>query len=78
MASNVDKEKLDGSVNVAHSTSDSDSSYDEAVVTTGAPTEKISPLGYHVDWISVVFLVRPLGAGPFNIMLTVIFRTSVK
>jgi hypothetical protein len=32
-------------------------SYEDAAVTTGAPTEKISPLGYHVDWISVIFLV---------------------
>ncbi|PPR03676.1 hypothetical protein CVT24_007797 [Panaeolus cyanescens] len=30
--------------------------YEEAAVTTGAPIEKVSPLGYHVDWISVVFL----------------------
>jgi hypothetical protein len=37
-------------------------SFEEAAVTTGAPTEKVSPLGYHVDWISVVFLVCPIGA----------------
>lgn len=37
---------------------DSFPSYEEAAVTSGAPTEKISPLGYHVDWVSVIFLVR--------------------
>lgn len=35
---------------------------DEASITpsdeeTGAPIETVSPLGYHVDWISVIFLV---------------------
>lgn len=33
-------------------------SYEEAAVTTGAPVEKISPLGYHVDSLTVVFLVN--------------------
>ncbi|KAF8071685.1 high affinity methionine permease [Lyophyllum atratum] len=31
-------------------------SYEEAAVTTGAPVEKVSPLGYRVDSITVVFL----------------------
>jgi hypothetical protein len=31
--------------------------YDKVIPAVGAPTEKISPLGYHVDWISVLFLV---------------------
>ena len=35
-------------------------SYEEAAVNIGAPVEVISPLGYHVDSISVVFLVRLL------------------
>ena len=35
-------------------------SYEEAAVNIGAPVEVISPLGYHVDPISVVFLVRLL------------------
>ena len=35
-------------------------SYEEAAVNIGAPVEEISPLGYHVDLISVVFLVRLL------------------
>jgi hypothetical protein len=39
--------------------------YDKIIHGVGAPTEKISPLGYHVDWISVVFLVSP----PFNRLL---------
>lgn len=34
--------------------------YEEAVGAVGAPTEKISPLGYHVDWMSVIFLVSEL------------------
>lgn len=38
----------------------SDSSlFEDAAVTAGAPVEKVSPLGYHVDAISVVFLVSP-------------------
>ena len=45
---------------VIETTSDVDlPSYEDAAVTTGAPTEKVSPLGYHVDWISVIFLVCP-------------------
>jgi hypothetical protein len=36
----------------------SDSSlFEDAAVTAGAPVEKISPLGYHVDAVSVIFLV---------------------
>ena len=35
-------------------------SYEEAAVNIGAPVEEINPLGYHVDPISVVFLVRLL------------------
>ena len=35
-------------------------SYEEAAVNIGAPVEGISPLGYHVGPISVVFLVRLL------------------
>jgi len=37
--------------------------YSESVfsheLVNGAPEETISPLGYHVDWISVIFLVNP-------------------
>lgn len=33
------------------------SGYEDAVVAIGAPVEKNSPLGYHVGWISVLFLV---------------------
>ena len=33
-------------------------SYEEAAVNIGAPVEEISPLGYHVDPVAVVFLVR--------------------
>lgn len=58
MSSLPDNEKVDDRVYVVGNTSeDSFPSYEEAAVTTGAPTEKVSPLGYHVDWISVVFLV---------------------
>lgn len=32
-------------------------SYEDAAVTTGAPVEIVSPLGYHVDSLTVVFLV---------------------
>jgi len=35
-------------------------SYEEAAVNIGAPVEVISPLGYQVGSISVVFLVRLL------------------
>ncbi|KAF8640320.1 hypothetical protein AX16_010215 [Volvariella volvacea WC 439] len=43
-------------------------SYEDAAVTTGAPTEKVSPLGYHVDWISVIFLniSKMIGTGVFT------------
>lgn len=36
---------------------DSVESFEDAL---GAPVEKISPLGYHVDWVSVLFLVSYL------------------
>lgn len=39
-------------------------SYEEAAVNIGAPVEKISPLGYHVDSLSVVFLVGILRLRP--------------
>ena len=35
----------------------SDSSSYHSDEETGAPVEVVSPLGYHVDWISVIFLV---------------------
>ncbi|KAG5651152.1 hypothetical protein H0H81_009667 [Sphagnurus paluster] len=43
-------------------------SYEEAAVTTGAPVEKVSPLGYHVDSITVVFLniSKMIGTGVFS------------
>lgn len=37
-------------------------SYEEAAVNIGAPVEVISPLGYHVGSVSVVFLVRFISA----------------
>ncbi|EAU85304.1 high affinity methionine permease [Coprinopsis cinerea okayama7 len=48
--------------------SDSLPSYEDAAVTTGAPTEKVSPLGYHVDAISVIFLniSKMIGTGVFT------------
>ncbi|KAJ4490247.1 high affinity methionine permease [Lentinula aciculospora] len=35
---------------------------------SGAPTETVSPLGYHVDWMSVIFLnvSRTIGIGVFT------------
>ncbi|KAJ3782914.1 high affinity methionine permease [Lentinula aff. detonsa] len=46
---------------------------DEASITpseedTGVPTETVSPLGYHVDWTSVIFLnvSRTIGIGVFT------------
>ncbi|KAG6844225.1 hypothetical protein H0H87_008673 [Tephrocybe sp. NHM501043] len=43
-------------------------SYEGAAVTTGAPVEKISPLGYHVDSMTVVFLnvSKMVGSGVFS------------
>ncbi|KDR71229.1 hypothetical protein GALMADRAFT_159475 [Galerina marginata CBS 339.88] len=43
-------------------------SYEDAAVTAGAPTEKVSPLGYHVGWITVVFLniSKMIGTGVFT------------
>ena len=42
--------------------------YEDAGVNIGAPTEMISPLGYHVDSISVVFLNvgKIIGTGVFS------------
>ncbi|TFK28169.1 high affinity methionine permease [Coprinopsis marcescibilis] len=53
---------------VETASADSLPSYEEAAVTTGAPTEKISPLGYHVDAVSVVFLniSKMIGTGVFT------------
>lgn len=51
-----DKEKNVYSIQTVDSVSEV-ASYEDAAVTQGAPTEKISPLGYHVDWLSVIFLV---------------------
>jgi len=50
-----EKNSSDGGVDIV--SSENLPSYEEAAVTTGAPTETISPLGYHVDAISVIFLV---------------------
>jgi hypothetical protein len=35
---------------------------------TGAPVEDVSPLGYHVDWVSVIFLNigKMIGTGVFT------------
>ncbi|KAF8972118.1 high affinity methionine permease [Flammula alnicola] len=42
--------------------------YEDAAVTSGAPIEKVSPLGYHVDWVTVVFLniSKMIGTGVFT------------
>lgn len=70
MASQDDNKFVDEKqeITVATASNDSLPSYEEAAVTTGAPTEKISPLGYHVDWVSVVFLNvgKMIGTGVFS------------
>ncbi|KAH9481473.1 High-affinity methionine permease [Psilocybe cubensis] len=42
--------------------------YEDAAVTSGAPVERISPLGYHVDALSVIFLniSKMIGTGVFS------------
>lgn len=58
--SKLSSEKLEGQDATSHvfeTNSDSASDFENVVIGVGAPTEKVSPLGYHVDWISVVFLV---------------------
>ncbi|KAF5326766.1 hypothetical protein D9619_004475 [Psilocybe cf. subviscida] len=62
-----DKEKNVYSTQTVDSVSEI-ASYEDAAVTQGAPTEKISPLGYHVDWISVIFLnvSKMVGTGVFT------------
>lgn len=58
MSSDLEKKQSGGGDAVETASSESLPSYEEAAVTTGAPIEKISPLGYHVDWFTVIFLVR--------------------
>lgn len=58
MSSDPEKRHSDDKYTVGITSSGSLPSYEEAAVTTGAPVEKISPLGYHVDWLTVIFLVR--------------------
>ncbi|KAF8150647.1 high affinity methionine permease [Crassisporium funariophilum] len=68
--SSGDQEKFDNEkASVFETTSEEGvPSYEDAAVTSGAPTEKISPLGYHVDWISVIFLnvSKMIGTGVFS------------
>ncbi|RXW21755.1 hypothetical protein EST38_g4092 [Candolleomyces aberdarensis] len=70
MASKEDTKFVDEKhgINIESVSDDSLPSYEDAAVTTGAPTEKISPLGYHVDWISVIFLnvSKMIGTGVFS------------
>ncbi|RDB26216.1 High-affinity methionine permease [Hypsizygus marmoreus] len=65
--SSHDVEKKDPYVETTTST-ESLPSYEEAAVTTGAPVEKVSPLGYHVDSLTVVFLniSKMIGTGVFS------------
>jgi hypothetical protein len=58
MSADLEKKHSDDKYAVETASSESLPSYEEAAVTTGAPVEKISPLGYHVDWFTVIFLVR--------------------
>ncbi|KAF9484383.1 high affinity methionine permease [Pholiota conissans] len=53
---------------VVDTVSEDDLHFEDAAVTNGAPIEKISPLGYHVDWITVVFLniSKMIGTGVFT------------
>ncbi|KAG6918648.1 hypothetical protein DXG01_012767 [Tephrocybe rancida] len=43
-------------------------SYEDAAVKVGAPVEKVSPLGYHVDSLTVIFLniSKMIGTGVFS------------
>jgi hypothetical protein len=38
-------------------TEDDLSTHDGHGLVVSAPTEQVSPLGYHVDWLAVIFLV---------------------
>ena len=44
-------------VDVVDTASTEEFRFEDAAVTNGAPIEKVSPLGYHVDWVTVVLLV---------------------
>ncbi|ESK88552.1 high affinity methionine permease [Moniliophthora roreri MCA 2997] len=47
-------------------TEDGNSTHDGLIL--GAPTEQVSPLGYHVDWLAVIFLnvSKMIGTGVFT------------
>ncbi|TFK40147.1 high affinity methionine permease [Crucibulum laeve] len=70
MSSELDAKRIGDEKSYVLETGSQDSlpSYEDAAVTAGAPTEKISPLGYHVDWISVIFLniSKMIGTGVFT------------
>lgn len=61
----VEKSKDDGYV---VETLNGEPDFDDAVVAVGAPVEKISPLGYHVGWVSVLFLniSKMIGTGVYT------------
>ncbi|KJA26265.1 hypothetical protein HYPSUDRAFT_199018 [Hypholoma sublateritium FD-334 SS-4] len=61
-------EKGAHSVDVVDTASAEDIRFEDAAVTNGAPIEKVSPLGYHVDWITVVLLniSKMIGTGVFS------------
>ncbi|KAF6754530.1 high affinity methionine permease [Ephemerocybe angulata] len=70
MGSNDDNKFVDEKhvVGIENVSDDSLPSYEDAAVTDGAPVEKVSPLGYHVDWVSVIFLnvSKMIGTGVFT------------
>lgn len=53
MTDTPSKQSVHSDGTILQSDSSSIPSYEE----TGTPVEVVSPLGYHVDWISVIFLV---------------------
>ncbi|KAH6913157.1 high affinity methionine permease [Coprinopsis sp. MPI-PUGE-AT-0042] len=69
MASEDTKQPIDEKGSSVEVVAASDSSlFEDAAVTAGAPVEKISPLGYHVDAVSVIFLnvSKMIGTGVFT------------
>lgn len=69
MASEDTKRPVDEKGSSVEVVAASDSSlFEDAAVTAGAPVEKISPLGYHVDAMSVIFLnvSKMIGTGVFT------------
>ncbi|KAG6888832.1 hypothetical protein C0995_005707 [Termitomyces sp. Mi166 len=65
---NTENNQLKDEIHVVDAASIPPESYEDAAVTAGAPVEKVSPLGYHVDSVAVIFLNigRMIGTGVFS------------